>query len=116
MKRAIRILWIIISLALVVQLTHSITDLDKRGEVVEEARARLQKVQEENNRLNEEAEYVQSTQFVEEQARNKLNMARPGEIVAMVPKPSPTATPTPTTPPKANWELWAEAFGVGEAR
>jgi cell division protein FtsB len=112
MKQGVRTLWIIISIALVVQLTHSINGLGKRGGVVEEAETRLQKVQEENNNLKEQAQYVTSTQFVEEQARNKLNMARPGEVVAMVPKASPTPTPSPTLPPKANWELWMEAFGV----
>ena len=112
MKQAVRILWITISIAFIIQLTHSINDLGQRGGVVEEAQVRLQKVQEENNKLKEEAQYVTSTQFVEEQARNKLNMARPGEVVAMVPKQSPTPTPTPTEPPKANWELWMGAFGV----
>lgn len=112
MKRAVQILWIIISVAFIVQLTHSISDLGKRGGVVEEAQMRLQKVQDENNKLKEEAMYVVSSQFVEEQARNKLNMARPGEVVAMVPKQSPTPTPTPTAVPKQNWELWMDAFGM----
>lgn len=112
MKRAVSTLWIIISIALIIQLTHSIHDLGKRGSVVEDAQARLKKVQEENNKLKEQAMYVQSPQFVEEQARNKLNMAKPGEVVALVPKQSPTPTPSPAAPPKQNWELWMDAFGV----
>ena len=112
MKQAIRILWIIISIALIVQLTRSIHDLGTRGSVVEETQVRLQKVQEENNKLKEQAMYVESPQFVEEQARNKLNMARLGELVALVPKQSPTPTPSPTAPTKQNWELWMDAFGA----
>jgi cell division protein FtsB len=111
MKQAVRALWIIISIALVVQLVHSIKGLRSRGSVIEDARARLQKVKDENASLKDEALFAQSPEFVEEQARNKLNMARKGEVVALIPKASPTPTPTAVIK-KQNWELWMEKFQI----
>ena len=60
--------------------------------------------------LAEEYETVNSPYFIEEQARDKLNMAREGEEVIIVPTiPPPTPTPT-AKPPLANWEQWREAM------
>ena len=111
MKRVVRAAWVVISLALIIQLIHSIQDLGKRGNVVEEVRLRLQKEQNENSRLKNEALYTESIAFVEEQARNKLNMSKKGESVVILPKPSSTPTPT-VVAKRENWELWMEVFRV----
>lgn len=110
MKRTFQIIWVIASVALIVQLAHSIYDLSKRGSVVDEARARLQKVKEENSRLKAEEIYVQSPEYVERQARDKLNLARKGEVVAIIQKATPTPSPSEELVKKENWELWAEKF------
>lgn len=51
-----------------------------------EAKRELLALQEEKKRLEEHADYVRSPNFVEEEARNKLNMVKPGEEVYLKPK------------------------------
>jgi cell division protein FtsB len=55
--------------------------------------------------------------FVEQKARQDLNLSRPGEHVLLVrwtgsasPTPAATATPEPTH--KANWDKWLDLFGI----
>ena len=58
----------------------------QRGRRLVEAKKDLAALQQEEERLEKEAEYRQSLEFVEKEARNKLNMAKPGEEVYLKPK------------------------------
>jgi cell division protein FtsB len=51
-----------------------------------EAKRELTALQQEKDRLEKEAQYRQSAEFVEKEARNKLNMVKPGEEVYLKPK------------------------------
>lgn len=112
MKQGFRIIWIIASLALMANLVHSIYDLSRRGKIVGEAQKKLELTRAEHDKLIAQKAFVESPGFVEQEARNKLNMARKGEVVAVVPQQSPSPTPTVAVPDKKNWELWAEKFRV----
>ena len=57
--------------------------------------------------------------FVEQKARQDLNLSRPGEHVLLVrwtgnpsPTPSVSATATPEPAHKANWDKWLNLFGI----
>jgi len=55
--------------------------------------------------------------FVEQKARQDLNLSRPGEHVLLVrwqgaPSPTPSATATAEPPHKANWDKWFDLFGI----
>lgn len=55
--------------------------------------------------------------FVEQKARQDLNLSRPGEKVLLVrwqgaPSPTPAATATVEPPHKANWDKWLDLFGI----
>lgn len=100
----------IIGIVLIINLLRSIYDVAQRGHVVKDTKEKLALVREKHAKLTQEFEKVNSPYFIEEQARDKLNMARPGEEVIIVPTiPPPTPTPTPK-PPLANWEQWREAM------
>lgn len=58
----------------------------QRSKRLTEAKRELLALQEEKKRLEKRAEYVKSPEFVEEEARNKLNMVKPGEEVYLKPK------------------------------
>ncbi len=58
----------------------------QRSKRLTEAKQELLALQEEKKHLEERAEYVKSPEFVEEEARNKLNMVKPGEEVYLKPK------------------------------
>jgi len=58
----------------------------QRGKRLIEVKKELTLLQQEKERLEKEAEYRQSPEFVEKEARNKLNMVKPGEEVYLKPK------------------------------
>lgn len=58
----------------------------QRGKRLIEAKKELAELQQDKERLEKEAQYRQSPEFVEKEARNKLNMVKPGESVYLKPK------------------------------
>ena len=112
MRRHISWTVFIIGIVLIINLLRSIYDVIQRGAVVKETEAKLELTRSQHAQLAEEYETVNSPYFIEEQARDKLNMAREGEEVIIVPTiPPPTPTPT-AKPPLANWEQWREAMRI----
>jgi cell division protein FtsB len=85
MKKAWFILAILFSLYLIVGLSRSIWQLYKAGDQVFEAEKIKIAEEQRNNELRKELEASKSADFVERAARDKLNMARPGEVVLIVP-------------------------------
>lgn len=110
MKRIASWLTIIISVLLSVNLARSIYDLHTRESVVHEAQARLAQAQEKNNELKKELAYVQSPGYVEQQAREKLNMARPGEVVLIVPEVTPPPDDSVEEEQLEIWQQWLKVF------
>lgn len=77
---------IIVGIVLIVNFTHSILDLSKKGGVVDEAEERLREVEEENALLRERYRQVRREEYIEKIAREELNLARDGEVVVVLPK------------------------------
>ena len=67
-------------------LVRSIYSLWKKGEIVHELARQEAEKKSENDRLKRQLEYVQSPQFIEKQAREKLNLQKEGEQVVVLPK------------------------------
>src|SRR3989344_7304658 len=79
---------IIIGIVLIVNLFRSIFDLSTRSQLVNEAQERLREVQEKNALLREEYRHIQSRQYIEKIAREKLGLGKAGETVYVLPKQS----------------------------
>lgn len=110
MRKGLFWVLLLVGFVLIVNLSRSVYDMVARGAVLKETNDTLARAKEENEKLKKEYENTTSNFFIEQQARDKLNMARSEETVLIVPTvPAPTATPTPE-PPKQNWELWREAL------
>lgn len=76
------------------------------------ANAELGNEKKEWENLKQRLSIVQKPQFVEEEARNKLLLSKPGEGVIVIPTPvdaSPSAAPKPKDT-RPNWEKWWETF------
>lgn len=91
----------------------SIASLLKKQELLVKAQNQLQISQKKNQKLKDESLIVQSKLFVEQEARNKLFMVKPGEDTIIIPKGLIVASDTGTIhmrPQVPNWQQWVSTF------
>jgi len=113
MKKVFFFATIVVSIIIINSLVRSIYDLWKKEDLVVAARQELEKEKKENKELKERLVYVKTDKFIEEEARNKLFLVKPGESEIIIPKDliaTKSAKPTPTPP---NWKKWVNLF-LGE--
>lgn len=64
----------------------------------------------ENLYLKERLFYVRTNQFVEEQAKEKLGLLRPGEYFVIAPTPAPAEVKNVVIDDRPNWKKWLNLF------
>lgn len=71
-----------------------------------------------NERLKSQVAEAKTDAFVEQEARDRLGLVRPGDIpVVVVNAPTPTPPQPPAAPPaKAHWQLWRDILIPGAMR
>lgn len=85
-------------------------------EQIENKEAEVQKIREEGENLVKRLEVAQSPEFIESQLRNKLGMAKEGEIVVILPpdevlrKIAPKLEEEEEFLPDPNWKRWMKLF------
>lgn len=67
-------------LVFVVDAVKTAIDFSGKSAKIEAERQKVEALKKENKSLEKMLEKVKSPRFVEEEARNKLNMSRPGDI------------------------------------
>ncbi|HSW89238.1 MAG TPA: septum formation initiator family protein [Candidatus Saccharimonadales bacterium] len=112
MKRILFVIFIVISFLIIYNFSSSIYRLLSKKDVLIQAQSELKKAQNENTNLKKQLTHVKNPEFVEEQARDKLFLVKPGENSVVIPQGLlPTPIPTKSlTPPKPNWQKWLEVF------
>jgi cell division protein FtsB len=109
----LRIVVFIVGILVIVGLSRSLFDLWKRRDIVTERKIALEAVEAENVRLKKALEESQTPEFIEKQAREKLNLAKPDEIVVVVAQAS-TSGSSPQeghmSDDKPSWRVWWELF------
>src|SRR3989344_2984755 len=104
MKKLLYLAAIVICLVVINNLIHSIYDLWHKQDLVVNAGKELERQKEENRKLKLLLNRVQGTEFIEEEARNKLFMVKPGESAVVLPQvQSKTKAKQPEFP---NWQKW----------
>lgn len=107
---------VVIFLILVSSLIKSLKRINEGKALVRRNEAKLEKIQKENERLEEQLKIIQSDEFVEKQLRNKLGLVKEGEIVVVLPEADIVKKLSPIIPeeeevkPKPNWQKWIELF------
>jgi len=112
-KKALQIVIIIVGISLIVNLTRDILRLLKAGERVELAEGKVEEAKQARNLLLEKKEYYVSEEFIEEAARDKLNMARPGETIVVLPPNLAEVVGRKEKEPVQelpNWKKWWSLF------
>jgi cell division protein FtsB len=108
-KKVIFILILIVLLVVINNLVHSIYDIWSKQDLLNQAQKALTKEESKNQKLKAELSYVQTQKFIEEEARNKLFLVKPGEEQVLIPnkvlesqKKQEIQTP--------NWQKWLNLF------
>jgi len=112
-KRLIKIIIVIIGTGLIISLSRNIYRLLKADDQVKLAQENLKKLEEEHQELLKKKEYYQSEEFVEKEARNKLNLSKPDEtVVILPPNLGQTVEKIGSTPTRElpNWQEWLKLF------
>ena len=102
---------IFISLSLIVSVVRSFWSLSKGKRVIQETEEKLETTREQQEDLKRQLARSQSPNFIEKQAREKLNLGKEGEIILILPPISPIEEPTPTPIENLpNWQKWVKIF------
>jgi cell division protein FtsB len=112
-NRLVQILIIVVGLGLIVSLSRDILRLLRSADEIKLAAQKVEELQKEGESLAQKKNYYQSETFIEEEARNKLNMARVGETVVILPpnlKEVLGEKENPSVKPLPNWRQWLNLF------
>ncbi len=74
------------------------------------AKKDLDREKQENQQLKTELSYVKSQEFIEEEARNKLFMVKPGESGVIVPQDLIKKKEVKKEIELSNWQQWINLF------
>lgn len=110
MKKIPYFIVVLILLFIINNLAHSIIDIYQKQDVLTNAQKQLDREKTKNQKLKAELSYVQSQQFLEEEARNKLFLIKPGEQEILIPQTEEQKgreTPKKQIP---NWQQWLNLF------
>lgn len=103
---------IVIGLILIINsLVHSIVDLWSKQDLVKQAQIKLDHEKKENLQLKKQLITVGSKAFVEQEARDKLFMVKPGESDVIIPDNLlPNKNEAKSESQKPNWQMWMDLF------
>ncbi|MCL5019841.1 MAG: septum formation initiator family protein [Patescibacteria group bacterium] len=108
-KKAIFLIVVIVLLLAINNLVRSIYDIWNKQDLLSQAQKELTKEESRNQKLKAELSYVQTQKFIEEEARNKLFLVKPGEQQVLIPN---TASESSKKQEKQtpNWQKWLQLF------
>jgi cell division protein FtsB len=99
-----------LGLLLAVRLGGNIWRIVKSGERVKQAEVELQQAKTEQEELKKRLIEVQSPEFVEREARDKLGFGREGEIILVLPQDVEMPNDEGQMTNTPNWRLWWDLY------
>ncbi len=115
-ERYLRIAGIILTAGLLLSLFGNILSIRRAQNKITDAKERVQELQKEHEDLEKQLSLVESEEYVESQLRDKLGMAKEGEIILVLPsddvlrKLVPIEKEEPPQLPDPNWKKWMDLF------
>lgn len=110
MKKAGFILIVIVLLFIINNLVHSIYDLWQKQGLLTQAEKQLSAEKLKNTKLKTEISRAKSPQFIDEEARNKLFLVKPGEQEVLISKDLLSKSPQKQAQNIPNWQKWWQLF------
>lgn len=86
LSKTVLIFILIVVIIIAYNLISQIINTLKSGERLTQAAERLQTLQNQNKELKKQLEYIQTPEFIEKQARDKLGLAKKGETMVVIPE------------------------------
>jgi len=109
-KKVAYFITIIVCIVIINGLVRSIYDLWNKQDLVVKAKEDLDQEKQKNQELKAQLSYVQSGNFIEEEARNKLFMVKPGESGVIVPAELIKKKEDKAVVFISNWQQWVNLF------
>lgn len=119
-SKIVNIMGLIGSVAIFIILASSLIKSINRirvGEaVIKKTQARIENAESENKKLEEQLKVTQSEEFIEKQLRDKMGLAKEGEIILVLPEAEIVRRLSPQIPAeseilvKSNFERWIDLF------
>lgn len=110
MKKILYIVAIVVGLLIINNLARSTYELWSKKDVIVSAQRELEAQKKENKDLKNRLKNAQDEEFIEEEARNKLLLVKPGEQNVFVPKLTGTEEHKTKVDTRPNWEKWRDLF------
>lgn len=109
LKKGVFLTTVIVLLLIINSLVHSIYDVWSKQDLLKQAQKELTKEEEKNQKLKAELSYVQTQKFIEQEARNKLFLVKPGEQQVLIPIKS-MENSKKQEKQISNWRMWWQLF------
>lgn len=111
MKKGIFLIIVIVLLVIINNLLHSTFDLWHKQDLLASAQKQLDAEKLKNSKLKAELTYAQTQSFLDETARNKLFLIKPGEQEVLISKDLiKTTTNNIKGENVPNWQKWMKLF------
>ncbi len=110
MRSKIGLVITICGLILAIKTSLNIWRIFKTGDRLTGAQQQLNAAKKERSELQKRLTWVQSPEFVEQEAREKLSMGRPGEVVVILPKAEQESGRVEEQEKKPNWKKWWDLY------
>lgn len=101
---------VIVGLCLIISLSKNIIKLLQAGQPLRDLKQEIASLKKEQEELIQKKKYYSSDEFIEKQARDVLNMAKPGETIVILPDSLDYKGEEARKENKPNWEKWLEVF------
>lgn len=85
-KKILKYLILILGIYFLVSTSRNLWRLWQARDLTTQAQQQVDQLQAENQQLQDRLKEVQTDEYVERQAREKLNLVKPGETIVIIPK------------------------------
>lgn len=116
MGRYTKYLGLLLLVGLAISLVRSYQRGIKTKAAIEKEKAKIERLKDENAKLEQDLVRVKSSEYIEKQLRDKLGLAKTGEIVLVLPdaetlkKLAPKMEEEEETLPDPPWKKWVQLF------
>jgi len=109
-KKFLKLALILVFLISIFSISQSVWNSYSKLGTLKGSETEIARLKAENKKLEEEKKFRQSDFYVEKQAREKLGLAREGEVVYLDEKSASSSSQAAEEEKIANWLSWVKLF------